>query len=175
MNTEIYLDANATSAVLPAAIAAAEEAMRECFGNPSSSHATGLKAKAMLDATRRRARRLLGVGSGRLTFTSGATEGIQTAVLSALCAIRERRANGEHTGTLLLYGATEHKAVPETLAHWNRLLGTGLELCALPVDGGGRHRLDLLRELAPRAVMVCTMAANNETGVDSDLAAIEAV
>src|SRR6266571_324885 len=164
MNTEIYLDANATSAVLTAAIAAAEEAMRERLGNHSSSH-----------ATRRRARRLLGVGSGRLTFTSGATEGIQTAVLSALCAIRERRANGEHTGTLLLYGATEHKAVPETLAHWNRLLGTGLELCALPVDGGGRHRLDLLRELAPRAVMVCTMAANNETGVDSDLAAIEAV
>jgi cysteine desulfurase len=56
--------------------------------------------------------------------------------------------------------------VPESLAHWNRLLGTGLTLCALPVDGDGRHRLDLLRELAPRAAMVCTMAANNETGVD---------
>ncbi|HZV66202.1 MAG TPA: aminotransferase class V-fold PLP-dependent enzyme [Telluria sp.] len=175
MNTEIYLDANATSAVLPAAIAAAEDAMRERFGNPSSSHATGLKAKAMLDAARRRACRLLGVGPGRLLFTSGATEGIQTAVLSALCAVRARRARGEATGDLLLYGATEHKAVPETLAHWNRLLGAGLELRALPVDGGGRHRLDVLRELAPRAALVCTMAANNETGVVSDLAAIEAV
>lgn len=175
MMTEIYLDANATSPVLPAAISAAEAAMRDGFGNPSSSHATGLKAKAMLDAVRARACRLLGVGQGRLIFTSGATEGIQAAVLSALCAVRERRARGELTGDLLLYGATEHKAVPESLAHWNRLLGTNLELRALPVDSYGRHKLDVLRELAPRAAMVCTMAANNETGVISDLDGIGAV
>ena len=175
MNTEIYLDANATSAVLPAAIAAATAAMGECYGNPSSSHATGLRAKALLDGVRGRARRLLGVGDGALIFTSGATEGIQTAVLSVLMAARERRAQGMAVGDLLLYGATEHKAVPEALAHWNRLLGLGLELRALPVDAAGRHRLDLLRELAPRALMVCTMAANNETGVVSDLPGIEAV
>ena len=175
MPTEIYLDANATSPTLPAAIAAAEDALRERFGNPSSSHCAGLKAKAMLDAVRTRARRLLGANAGRLMFTSGATEGIQTAVLSALCAVRERQLKGEPAGELLLYGATEHKAVPEALAHWNRVLGTGLALHALPVDGAGRHRLDLLRQLAPRAALVCTMAANNETGVISDLAGIEAV
>jgi len=174
MHTEIYLDANSTSPVLPAAIAAATLAMAEGFGNPSSSHATGMKARAMLDAVRARACRLLGVGAGSLIFTSGATEGIQTAVLSALCAIRERRAQGEATGDLLLYGATEHKAVPESLAHWNRLLGMHLELRALPVDASGRHRLDVLRELAPRAALVCTMAANNETGVVSDLDGIAA-
>ncbi|CUI06737.1 aminotransferase class V-fold PLP-dependent enzyme [Massilia antarctica] len=175
MHTEIYLDANATSAVHPEAIAAAALAMRDCYGNPSSSHATGLRAKAMLDGVRALARRVLGAGQGRLTFTSGATEGIQTAVLSALCEVRARRARGEASGDLLLYGATEHKAVPESLAHWNALLGTGLELRALPVDADGRHRLDVLRELAPRAAFVCTMAANNESGVVSDLAAIETV
>lgn len=175
MHTEIYLDVNATSATMAAAIAAAEDAMRALYGNPSSSHAAGLKAKAMLDAVRARARRLLGVGAGRLVFTSGATEGIQTAVLSALCAVRARQQNGEAVGQLLLYGATEHKAVPQALAHWNRLLGTGLELQALAVDCDGRHRLELLRQFAPRAALVCTMAANNETGVVSDLAAIEAV
>jgi len=175
MSHDIYLDANATSPVLPAAAAAALETMQACFGNPSSSHATGLRAKAALDAVRARARRVLGAASGRVLFTSGATEGIQTAVLSALCAVRERRAAGEDVGDLLIYGATEHKAVSESLAHWNRLLGTGLTLCALPVDGNGRHRLDLLRELAPRAAMVCTMAANNETGVISDLDGIAAV
>ncbi|MES2128408.1 MAG: aminotransferase class V-fold PLP-dependent enzyme [Pseudomonadota bacterium] len=175
MSTEIYLDANATSAVLPAAIAAADAAMRAGFGNPSSTHATGLQAKAMLDGVRACARRVLGVGNGRLVFTSGATEGIQTAVLSALCAIRERQLRGEPTGSLLLYGATEHKAVPEALAHWNRILGTGLVLCALPVDRAGQHRLDMLRELAPQAALVCTMAANNETGAVSDLAGIEAI
>jgi cysteine sulfinate desulfinase/cysteine desulfurase-like protein/rhodanese-related sulfurtransferase len=169
MNHDIYLDANATSPVLSCAVAAAVEAMESRYGNPSSSHAAGLRAKAVLDGTRARARRVLGAGPGRLLFTSGATEGIQTAVISALCAIRERRAAGDSCGDLLLYGATEHKAVPESLAHWNRLLGTGLTLQALPVDAGGRHRLDLLRELAPRAAMVCTMAANNETGAISDL------
>lgn len=175
MNSELYLDANATSPVLPAAAEAAMAAMQACFGNPSSSHACGLRAKTLLEETRARARRVLGAGAGRVLFTSGATEGIQTAVLSALCAVRERRRRGEACGELLLVGATEHKAVPESLAHWNRLLGTNLELRMLPVDADGRHRLDLLRELAPRAAFVCTMAANNETGVVSDLDGIARV
>jgi cysteine sulfinate desulfinase/cysteine desulfurase-like protein/rhodanese-related sulfurtransferase len=175
MNHDIYLDANATSSVLPCAVAAAVEAMETRYGNPSSSHAAGLRARSILDGARARARRVLGAGTGRLLFTSGATEGIHTAVLSALCAIRERRAAGEDCGDLLVYGATEHKAVPESLAHWNRLLGTGLRLQALPVDASGRHRLDMLRELAPRAAMVCTMAANNETGAVSDLDGIARV
>lgn len=168
MNAMIYLDANATSPILPAAQAAAQATLSANFGNPSSTHAVGLRARAMLDATRDCARRVLGAASGRLLFNSGATEGIQTAVLSALVAIKAR---GE-TGGLLLYGATEHKAVPQALAHWNAILGTGCEVRALPVDGNGQHRLDLLRAWAPQAQLVCTMAANNETGVVSDLAGI---
>ncbi|PFH10738.1 cysteine sulfinate desulfinase/cysteine desulfurase-like protein [Collimonas sp. PA-H2] len=172
---EIYLDANATTAVLPAAIEAAARTMKECFGNPSSSHATGIQAKTLMSQVRQRAARLLGVGAGRLMFNSGATEGIQTAVLSALCALRERQSAGQTIGRFLLYGATEHKAVPESLAHWNRLLGLHLELKKLPVDQHGQHDLAALRQLAGDAALVCTMAANNETGVISDLAQIEAV
>lgn len=175
MITEIYLDANATSPVLPAAAAAAMAALQECFGNPSSGHASGLRARALREGARACARRVLGAPGGRLMFNSGATEGIQTAVLSALCAVRERRARGEACGDVVLIGATEHKAVSESMAHWNRLLGTGLELRVLPVDGEGRHRLDVLRALAPRLAFVCTMAANNETGVVSDLDGIAAV
>lgn len=174
MTTEIYLDGNATTAVLPAALRAAVQAMEHCYGNPSSSHATGLKAKALLDEVRARARRVLGADSGRLMFNSGATEGIQTAVLSALCAIRERRAAGLPTGSLLVVGATEHKAVPESLAHWNRLLGLDLTLHKLPVGSDGHHDLAALRAVAPDAAFVCTMAANNETGVVSDLDGIAA-
>jgi cysteine desulfurase len=175
MPNEIYLDANATCPVLPAAARAASECLAAGFGNPSSSHATGLRAKAVMDDARMRARRVLGAGEGRVMFTSGATEGIQTAVLSALCAVRERQLAGKPCGRLLLYGATEHKAVPESLAHWNRVLGTGLDLMPLPVDQEGRHRLDKLRALAPEAAMVCTMAANNETGIISDMDGIGAV
>jgi cysteine desulfurase len=174
MDHEIYLDGNATSAVLPAALRAAVQAMEQRYGNPSSTHAAGLQAKAVLDAARARASRLLGTGTGRLMFNSGATEGIQTAVLSALCGVRARRAAGQPAGTLLVYGATEHKAVPESLAHWNALLGLDLELVRLPVGPDGRHDLAALRRLAPDAALVCTMAANNETGVISDLAGIAA-
>lgn len=175
MTTEIYLDANATSPVLPAAAAAAMAALQDCFGNPSSSHASGLRARALREGVRASARRVLGAPAGRLMFNSGATEGIQTAVLSALCALRERRARGAPCGDVALVGATEHKAVSESLAHWNRLLGTGLELRVLPVDADGLHRLEVLRALAPRLAFVATMAANNETGVVSDLDGIAAV
>ncbi len=169
---EIYLDANATTPVLPQAAQAAMQALAHDFGNPSSVHSTGLKARALMDAARARAQRLLDTGGGQLLFVSGATEGIQTAVLSALNALRSRT-NAGHA-QWLLYGATEHKAVPEALKHWNALLGLGLEIKAIPVDTQGRHDLGFIREHAPRAGLVCTMAANNETGIVTDLAGIEA-
>ncbi len=166
---EIYLDANATTPVLPQAREAAMAAMAEDFGNPSSIHSTGLKARALMDGVRARARRVLGASSGKLLFLSGATEGIQTAVLSALSALRDAPAKPE----LLLYGATEHKAVPEAIKHWNALLGLNLQVLAIPIGRDGRHDLAWLREHAPRAGLVCTMAANNETGAISDLDGIE--
>ena len=175
MNTDLYLDSNATTTVLPAAVDAVTRALTGNFGNPSSAHSVGLRAKAVLDDVRRRASRLLGVGEGRLMFNSGATEGIQTAVLSALYSIRERCERGLPGGSLLLYGATEHKAVPESLAHWNQVLGLHLELRSIPVDQQGRHDLEALARMAPDAALVCTMAANNETGVISDLKGIGAV
>jgi cysteine desulfurase len=171
---EIYLDANATTPVLPQARAAAMAVMADDYGNPSSIHNAGLKARALVDATRAQARRVLGAPSGQLLFLSGATEGIQTAVLSALNALRAQRDAGASVPGLLLYGATEHKAVPEALRHWNALLGLGLEVCAIPVGRDGRHDLDWLRSQAPRAGLICTMAANNETGVISDLDGIAA-
>jgi len=170
---EIYLDANATTLVLSQARAAALEAMAENYGNPSSVHTTGLKARALVDSVRALARQALGMPTGRVVFVSGATEGIQTAVLSALNAWRDRPASERQDG-LLLYGATEHKAVPESLRHWNSLLGTGLQVLAIPVGRDGLHDLGWLRHHAPRAALVCTMAANNETGVISDIDGIAA-
>jgi len=92
---EIYLDANATTPVLPRARQAALAAMAEDYGNPSSIHSTGLRARSLIDDVRARARRVLGAPDGRLLFTSGATEGSQTAVLSALVALRDRRERGQ--------------------------------------------------------------------------------
>ncbi|WP_114468805.1 aminotransferase class V-fold PLP-dependent enzyme [Pseudorhodoferax soli] len=171
---EIYLDANATTPVLAQARSAALAAMSDLFGNPSSTHGAGLAARALLDGVRASARRVLGVPGGRLMFTSGATEGIQTAVLSALHALRERRDAGQAVAPLLLYGATEHKAVPEAIRHWNALLGLDLRVQAIPVGTDGLHDLGWLRGHAAQAGLVCTMAANNETGAVSDLDGIAA-
>lgn len=171
---EIYLDANATTPVLSQARAAALSVMADTFGNPSSIHGSGLRARALLDEVRATARRVLGAPTGQLLFTSGATEGIQTAVLSALHSLRQRRIAGETIPVRVLYGATEHKAVPEALRHWNALLGLQLQIEAIPVGTDGRHDLAWLRSRAPEAGLVCTMAANNETGVISDLDGIAA-
>lgn len=168
---EIYLDNNATTPVLPMAAEAAMHVMQRGFGNPSSSHATGIKAKAELETTRALARKLIGASTGDIVFTSGATEGIQTSIVSALMAARERGLAGEKT--LLLYGATEHKAVPESLKHWNKVLQLNATVLAIPVDSNGLLDPAFISEKLPQAAMICTMAANNETGVKQDLVALE--
>ncbi|MBV2127649.1 aminotransferase class V-fold PLP-dependent enzyme [Arsukibacterium indicum] len=170
--SEIYLDSNATTPVLPIAAAAAMQCMQQQFGNPSSSHTTGIKAKATLEHARNLARQLTGAGDGHILFTSGATEGIQSSVVSALLALREQGKSGP--ATLLLYGATEHKAVPESLKHWNTVLQLDATIKAIPVDNNGQLDLTFISDHAPAAGLICTMAANNETGIKQPLAELEA-
>lgn len=170
---DIYLDANATTRVLPQAAQDAKAAMEELFGNPSSSHITGIRARHLLETTRDLIKSVLGAKTGRIIFTSGATEAIQIAVFSTLCRVREEQSGDSSKPGLLLYGATEHKAVPQALTHWNRTLGLDADVVKIPVDPNGKLDLDFLSEHAASANIVCTMAVNNETGVIHDLAAIE--
>lgn len=170
---EVYLDNNATTPVLPCAAAAVMHHMQTCFGNPSSSHSTGIKAKVELEATRALARKVIGASSGQIVFTSGATEGIQTSIVAALQAAKSRGQTGPEV--LLLYGATEHKAVPESLKHWNQVLQLGATVKAIPVNSQGLLDLDFIRRHLPQTALICTMAANNETGVKQDLVLLEKV
>ncbi|MCJ8294023.1 MAG: aminotransferase class V-fold PLP-dependent enzyme [Colwellia sp.] len=163
----IYLDANATTQVLPQAAAAALTTMETFFGNPSSSHVTGLQAKQIMDKARQQAKQIVGAGKGTIIFTSGATEGIQTAILSAL--INAKKTLNKEKDYCLLYGATEHKAVPESLKHWNEILEINAEVKAIPVDEMGRLDMDFNAKEVPNALMICTMAVNNETGVYQDI------
>ncbi len=146
------------------------------FGNPSSSHATGLKAKAMLD----QARACASAPAGRRRRPPDVQQRRHRRHpdLGAVGAGRAARAPGARRGHRQPAWST---APPSTRpcrkawAHWNRLLGLNLELHKLPVDQQGVHDLAQLRALAPQAALVCTMAANNETGVVTDLAGIEVV
>jgi len=170
---EVYLDNNATTPVLPCAAEAVLHHMQTVFGNPSSSHSTGIKAKVELEATRALARQVIGASSGQIVFTSGATEGIQSSIVSALLDARSRGLTGPEV--LLLYGATEHKAVPESLKHWNKVLQLGATVKAIPVDPRGLLDLEFIQNNVAKAAMICTMAANNETGVKQDLAMLQQV
>ena len=163
----IYLDANATTQVLPEAATAALSTMETLFGNPSSNHVTGLQAKQIIDNTRQQAKNIIGAGDGKVIFNSGATEGIQTAILSALCNVKKNLDSSKKY--CLLYGATEHKAVPESLKHWNEILEINAEVIAIPVDAMGLLDMDFIAKKVPDALMVCTMAVNNETGVYQDI------
>lgn len=180
----IYLDANATTQVLPQAAAAALSTMQTQFGNPSSSHISGLQAKQIMDKTRQQAKAVVGAGKGNIIFTSGATEGIQTAILSALVHAKNTRLATSNLPSknmaspkkyCLLYGATEHKAVPESLKHWNEILDINAEIKAIPVDSTGQLDLDFIAHEVPNALIICTMAVNNETGVYQNISQLDQV
>jgi len=148
--TLVYLDYNATAPVRPEARAAMLEAL-DSVGNPSSVHAGGRKARALLERAREQVGALVGVVAGSVTFTSGGTEANALALDSAAAAGCER----------VLLGATEHDAVWET-AH-----RSGMSVEIWPVDGSGVADLGWLdAALArPGKVIACLMLANNETGV----------
>lgn len=165
---EIFLDANATTPVLPEISQLMEDVCCVQFGNPSSPHLAALTPKQILDTTRASALALFNHPPGQIIFNSGATEGINTAVFSVLQA----HLGQDCTGKFLLYGATEHKAVPEALKYWNTVLQLGAQLIAIPVDSRGQLDLQFLGEHVADALIVCTMGANNETGVVADLPAL---
>ncbi|NQZ21910.1 MAG: aminotransferase class V-fold PLP-dependent enzyme [Colwellia sp.] len=167
----IYMDANATTQVLPQAAAAALSAMESHFGNPSSSHVTGLQAKQIMINTREQVKKIIGSEGGKIIFTSGATEGIQTAILSTL--VNAKKTLDTTKKYCLLYGATEHKAVPESLKHWNSILDINAELKEIPVNEIGELDLDFIAKEVPNALMICTMAVNNETGVYQNIALLD--
>ncbi len=141
----IYLDANASEPLRPAARAAAIAALDQS-GNPASVHAHGRGARLLLEDARERIADCFGADPAGLVFTSGGTE---SDALAVAALARGRR---------LLVGATEHDAI----------LAAAPGAIVLPVLTDGTLDLDALESAlaAPGApALVCLMHANNETGV----------
>ncbi|HTJ90189.1 MAG TPA: aminotransferase class V-fold PLP-dependent enzyme [Acidocella sp.] len=147
----LYLDANATEPLRPEAGQAAMAAMG--LGNPSSIHAAGRAARRVLEDARETVARFFGAATKDVIFCSGATEANALAV-HALGA-----------GRTVLRGATEHDAIRAAAS----------DAMIVPVDGNGQADLAALEALLvaqKTGALVCLMAANNETGVLHDIAAI---
>ena len=153
----IYLDNNATTRPLPAVVEAVREALEEIYGNPSSIHPVGERARERVVAARETLAGLVKCRPTEVVFTSCATESINTAVKGAVAAIRpDERPR-------VIRSSVEHEA---TIEICDRLQESGVEISVVPVDAGGCLDLDRLQdELRRPATLITLMLANNETGV----------
>ena len=153
---EIYLDNNATTRALPEVIEAVTRVMRDGYGNPSSVHSAGARARALLTQAREQVAAAVGsVDPINVIFTSGATEA-NNLVLHSLLA-------GPLKGYRLVTTAVEHSSI---LAAGHVLRECGCEVVVLPVDADGVVSVDALgEEIAPGRTLVSVQWANNETGV----------
>lgn len=164
MNAPIYLDHNATTPLDAGVLDRMLPWMTEAYWNASSSHEGGRLAARAVDEARQLVAHLVGARPGEIVWTSGATEADNLALKGVLEVAGSDR-------NRLVTVATEHKAVLDT-AEW--LAARGAAVTILPVEGDGTLDLRRLEDaLATDDVaLVSVMAANNETGVISDLAAI---
>jgi cysteine desulfurase len=151
-----YLDNNATTPLCPEAREAMLPLLGDGFGNPSSLHAAGLRAKAALAQARARVAALVGAQPSEVVFTSGGTEADSLAILGALEAAGERRR--------VVTTAVEHPAVRDLLRALRERGRVELREIGVAPDG----TLDAERVAAAvdgETALVSVMWANNETGL----------
>lgn len=156
MTQSVYLDYNATTPLAPEVLEVMLPYFREEFGNPSSIHAFGQRAKAALYDARERVASLIGASPNEILFTSGGTEADNLAILGVLEAAEGGRRH-------LVTSSVEHHAVLNTM---KALAKKGVPVTFLKVDRAGRvDPEDLKSALTPGTLLVSIMHANNETGV----------
>ena len=171
-NGRVYLDHAATTDVLPAAIDAMVEQMRN-GGNPSSLHATGRDARATVEYARERIARAVGADPAEVIFTSGGTEADNLAVKGIYWKRREE----DPQRTRILVSSIEHHAVEETCEWLEKAEGAQLEW--IPVDEHGSVNPQTVRELIEKnpedVALVTVMWANNEVGTVEPIPEIAAI
>jgi cysteine desulfurase len=159
----IYLDHAATTPLRPEVLDAMLPYLTEHFGNPSSLHAAGRRARQGLDDARETVAALLGAKPREIVFTSGATENTTLAVAGLAWAASAR---GRH----LVTTAVEHRAVLATCANLER---HGFEVTYLPVDRYGQVDPDQVAEaISEHTTTVVIGYANNEIGTIQPVAEI---
>ncbi len=159
---EIYLDNNATTKPLPEVREEVLRTLGDEFGNPSSLHSTGERAREKLSSARRAVSSLLGADSSRLIFTSSGTEANNLALYSCYSENREN--------CRIITTCIEHSSIRKMCS----FLGINdVSIHYLPVDELGHVRLDELEKaLSEKTDMVSIQWVNNETGVIQDIDSI---
>jgi cysteine desulfurase len=155
MTRRVYLDHSATTPVDPRVLAAMMPYLTENYGNASSVHLFGQKARAAVDKSRRQVGALIGARPNEIVFTSGGTEANNLAI-RGVCEAAE--SHGQHIVTSII----EH---PSARGPIDQLEKKGWEVTRLPVSDDGIVRVDDLRDaIRPDTVLISIMLANNEIG-----------
>ena len=153
----IYLDANATTPVLPEVVEAMRPFWSETFGNPSSAHQAGQRARSAVDHARTSIARLLNCSAKEIVFTSGGTESDNLALEGVLTPFLDKRQPAH-----LLTTEIEHHAVLYTAQALRR---RGAEVTYLAPNHEGIIDPEAFEAaLRPDTELVSIMFANNETG-----------
>jgi cysteine desulfurase len=163
----IYFDHNATTPLHPDVAASMTRVLKEDFGNPSSVHQYGQRAKAILDDARGAVAALIGAEPAEVVFTSGGTEADNFAIRGAAEAL-------EPTGRRhLVASAIEHEAVLNT---FKALAKRGWQTTLVRVDAHGVVDPDRVRAaMTDATALVSVMHANNEIGTIQPIAEIAAL
>jgi len=152
----IYLDYNATTPLDDAVREAMLPFLGDNFGNPSSVHHVGQRARAALDDARERISAVLGCSPSEIIFTCGATESCNQAIIGAAWLGREK---GRHIVT----SAIEHPSVLHTCEYLAS--NAGFELSVVSPDALGQVAAEAVFEaVRPDTILVSLMSANNEVG-----------
>ena len=152
----IYLDHNATTPLDPTVAEAIAATLRDDFGNPSSVHHFGQRAKQLVDKARATVAALIKAEPSEIVFTSGGTEADNLAIRGIADAMKS-------TGRRhLITSAIEHEAVLNTMKALSR---QGWQTTLLPVDTNGVvSSVDLTKAIDGNTALVSVMHANNEIG-----------
>jgi cysteine desulfurase len=163
----IYFDYNATTPLDPGVREAMIPYLSEVYGNPSSIHHVGRRARALLDDARDRVAAVWRAKPSEVIFTSGGTESNNLAIFGAT---RLRREQGRHVIT----SSIEHHAVLHPVEYLRKK--EGFDVTCLPVDAEGLVSVEAVRAaLRPETILVSVMAANNEIGSIQPVAEIGAL
>jgi len=155
----VYMDANATTPLLPEVVEAMRPYWMEHFGNASSIHIDGQQARTAVDHARETMAEFFNCHDAEVVFNSGGTEGDNTALFGML-----------HPGDHLITTAIEHSAILQAA---QRLAHHGVQTTFVaPQSSGLIDPADILRAIRPETRLISVMLANNETGVLQPVEAI---
>lgn len=162
----IYLDHCATTPIRDEVLESMMPFLRDQFGNPSSTHAKGVRAREAVEKARQQVATLIGALPAEIYFTSGGTEANNLALQGSVQAGRQR---GNH----VIMSSVEHPSVLKTCEY---LSSQRYRMTSLPVDKDGLVNPDGIRKaITKETILVTIMHANNEVGTIEPIKSVRKV